>query len=437
MSNLTSAEKENIYNRIQQQSVKENDCLVWTGRLENGLCVTEYKGEVFSLLNFVWNYHNSNNIIDRKSRCKRICLSDKCLNINHLEKKTIKQVLTKADIWDKMSKHGVRQNGCLVWQKDRRGKYGSFSIQGKTHMVHRLSYLVHNDIENIPDDLVIRHQCNNKLCFEPNHLKIGTQSENMEDRITSGTAMRGEHHPKAVITEEIAKAIKLSKREGKVGLTQKERAIKFGTSLGIVQAIDSGKSWGHLKNKEGETSNKGKVVAKQFRDKANKRVWTTNMFEKAKEKLLAHTQLSEDVRLPFVTTKCHIWKGGPNKSGDIRTEIRVYGKLIKGHILACEINTGRHKKKEEITRHICGVSLCCNPTHLKFGTHHENSVDALQHGTVKFAKLNAEKVKEIRTFSGLNGKEKQNKAKELSQKYNVSLDTIYNVFKKRTWQHVE
>jgi Mor family transcriptional regulator len=82
--------------------------------------------------------------------------------------------------------------------------------------------------------------------------------------------------------------------------------------------------------------------------------------------------------------------------------------------------------------------LCCNPTHLKFGTHLENSVDALEHGTVKFAKLNADKVREIRKLSDLkNNREKQAKVKELSEKYNVGIETIYNVLKKRTWKHVE
>ena len=44
---------------------------------------------------------------------------------------------------------------------------------------------------DIPKGMVLRHLCNNAWCCNINHLKVGTQKENMEDMVKSGRSQLG------------------------------------------------------------------------------------------------------------------------------------------------------------------------------------------------------------------------------------------------------
>ncbi len=92
--------------------------------------------------------------------------------------------------------------GCLEWQNligDRakpREHYATFQIvvDGKlrTFIVHRVAYaLAHGEV---PVGLCVCHSCDNKRCFEPTHLFLGTQTDNMRD---AGDKNRARHATKA------------------------------------------------------------------------------------------------------------------------------------------------------------------------------------------------------------------------------------------------
>ena len=53
--------------------------------------------------------------------------------------------------------------------------------KGKTWYLHRLSYFLFNG--NISEGMVVSHKCDNSACFNPEHLEVGTQQENMQDCI--------------------------------------------------------------------------------------------------------------------------------------------------------------------------------------------------------------------------------------------------------------
>lgn len=73
----------------------------------------------------------------------------------------------------------VSDNGCWEWQGSLRNGYGSMTFEKKTHSVHKVSYIIHNG--EISDGLVVCHSCDNKICCNPSHLFVGTQSVNLED----------------------------------------------------------------------------------------------------------------------------------------------------------------------------------------------------------------------------------------------------------------
>lgn len=63
----------------------------------------------------------------------------------------------------------------------------------KSAMRHRIVYCEANNLplESIKG-LVVRHKCDNPRCINPEHLELGTQAENIQDRVKRGRDALGE-----------------------------------------------------------------------------------------------------------------------------------------------------------------------------------------------------------------------------------------------------
>lgn len=75
--------------------------------------------------------------------------------------------------------------GCLEWQgwTDKKG-YGDFWLNGENYKAHRVSLMLQNI--DVPDNLFVCHKCDNPRCVNPNHLFLGTQSDNEKDKVAKG-----------------------------------------------------------------------------------------------------------------------------------------------------------------------------------------------------------------------------------------------------------
>lgn len=87
---------------------------------------------------------------------------------------------------------------CWIWKgKARCGKnrgYGQFSVNNKSVEVHRFSYQFFNG--EIPAQMHVLHHCDNPICVNPKHLFLGTNLDNIRDKISKGRWKGG--HPKFV-----------------------------------------------------------------------------------------------------------------------------------------------------------------------------------------------------------------------------------------------
>jgi hypothetical protein len=73
---------------------------------------------------------------------------------------------------------------CWEWQGslDRDG-YGVVRRDGRYTRAHRLSLALSG---RDPAGAVVMHQCDNRRCCNPSHLRIGTHAENVQDMISKG-----------------------------------------------------------------------------------------------------------------------------------------------------------------------------------------------------------------------------------------------------------
>lgn len=86
-------------------------------------------------------------------------------------------------IWERIDIHGP--NECWPWTGPRHtAGYGQAHYANTSWPAHRLVWvLVKGDI---PTGLLVCHSCDNKLCCNPNHLWLGTKSDNARDMVSKG-----------------------------------------------------------------------------------------------------------------------------------------------------------------------------------------------------------------------------------------------------------
>ena len=118
---------------------------------------------------------------------------------------------------------------------------------------HRLVYAeVHGlNMDTDMKGLVVMHTCDNPRCINPDHLRLGTQQENIDDMHAKGRQYTGKRgvlpgatNPAAKLTEEQVIEIYTDKRS-----SQKELAAKFGVTKSLVQKIQYNIGWTHVTSK--------------------------------------------------------------------------------------------------------------------------------------------------------------------------------------------
>lgn len=80
--------------------------------------------------------------------------------------------------------------GCIEWAgpRDKDG-YGKTWWQGRHARAHRVAYCKHHGLNlSDIDERMVLHSCDNPSCCNPEHLRPGTNSDNMRDRTARGRA---------------------------------------------------------------------------------------------------------------------------------------------------------------------------------------------------------------------------------------------------------
>lgn len=133
-------------------------------------------------------------------------------------------------------------NGCLVFTGRSTWGYGYY-CNGGNHRAHRWAWERVNG--SIPDGLVVMHLCDNKLCCNLEHLRLGTQAENIADKVSKHRQARGERMAEAKLTREIVKEARRLCVPGKRGgvYTYTALARRFGVDRAALTRAVKGQTW--------------------------------------------------------------------------------------------------------------------------------------------------------------------------------------------------
>ena len=91
------------------------------------------------------------------------------------------------EIDERIEKYSERitESGCRIWTgSTNQDGYGHLNINKKTTRVTRLIY--EREKGKIPEGQYVLHTCDTPQCININHLYLGTQFDNMQDRAKRG-----------------------------------------------------------------------------------------------------------------------------------------------------------------------------------------------------------------------------------------------------------
>lgn len=144
----------------------------------------------------------------------------------------------------------VPECGCWLWTGARKRLYGKFGYPQV--LAHRASWEIHR--YPIPEGLCVLHKCDTPLCVNPNHLFLGTRTDNAADREAKGRGRQGSHfqngnkcgsmpgekHPEAKLTDAGVRAIRVDIR------SQQAIAMDYGVAQTTISRIKLKQSWANV-----------------------------------------------------------------------------------------------------------------------------------------------------------------------------------------------
>lgn len=136
---------------------------------------------------------------------------------------------------------------CWPWTGGTNGNgYGCIYVDGRVVLAHRLAWeLVHGPIlkgEGYHGTCVL-HRCDTPACCNPAHLFLGTQLNNMQDKVAKDRQDKGEKMSWAKLTDEKATTVR---RLHAVGYSATDLGWLFSVTPSCILAVANQRNWRHV-----------------------------------------------------------------------------------------------------------------------------------------------------------------------------------------------
>lgn len=120
--------------------------------------------------------------------------------------------------------------------------YGRGLWMGRQWLAHRRAWAeAHGD----PGDLHVLHKCDNRACVNVDHLFLGTNDDNVADKVSKGRQHHpvGELHGRSKLTDQSVLEIRGRLAAGE---RQADIATSVGVSVSTISHIKNGRKWAHV-----------------------------------------------------------------------------------------------------------------------------------------------------------------------------------------------
>ncbi len=111
--------------------------------------------------------------------------------------------MTKPTIADRFWKRVDRSDPhvCWIWPGNNSRGYGVFKIDRSSYSPHRVAWTLAN-VKDIPDGMLVRHDCDQPRCVNPNHLILGSRSQNNQAMVERGRRCKTPRKPLDLLTQD-------------------------------------------------------------------------------------------------------------------------------------------------------------------------------------------------------------------------------------------
>jgi hypothetical protein len=137
-----------------------------------------------------------------------------------------------------------QEHECWIWDGNIFPKtgYGNFGyLSGRSMLAHRYSFMLHYG--EIPKGMCVCHKCDNKLCVNPKHLFLGTQRDNINDKVLKNRQAKGTTHGMAKLSEEdVYEILRLYSNK----MTKIDISKRFNVSYDLIKKITRRELWRYL-----------------------------------------------------------------------------------------------------------------------------------------------------------------------------------------------
>lgn len=97
-------------------------------------------------------------------------------------------MITKEELEAKIER--IPFAGCWIWLGSCGGHgYGDVRRGGRNHTVHRIAHTLYKG--EIPPGMHVLHSCDVRSCANPDHLFLGSNLDNIRDRMAKGRSKGG------------------------------------------------------------------------------------------------------------------------------------------------------------------------------------------------------------------------------------------------------